>query len=104
MKKKKKKGYIRNYMSVRAKEAFDRGEKPWTLWGEKKLVVEIMKKNPGVDREALEAADPDTLKKMYLGYAGWHHMGSDYRETKFYRVCRRDYTADDIAAASFCGT
>lgn len=85
-------GYCGKSMSVRAKEAYERDEKPISYWDKYKIVSRIELHRPEI-APACKKLLLSELKEMFLCYSGWHHTGEYFRQTDFYKI---DYQRVDL--------
>ncbi len=79
-------GYIGQSMSVRAREAYDAGEQPKSYWTKEAIIDEITSISNKFTEEQLNKYSRQTLKELFLQFAGWHHTGKYAKDTDFYKV------------------
>lgn len=79
-------GYDGRSMSNRAREAYARGEKPISKWTKNTILDEIESNFEDVDVTALNKLTKDELVDNFLQYSSWHHTGSLYNATTFYKI------------------
>lgn len=77
-------GYIGYSMSVRACEAYESGEKPFSKWQKQDILSEL--KNQGFNTEVLEKISLKILKEVFLYESSWHHTSKYFNKTYFYSV------------------
>lgn len=77
-------GYVGYSMSVRAYDAYENGEKPWSKWT-KALLLEALEAE-GVDVSQLADVDAEVLRREFLIDSSWHHTSSYFNATSFYSV------------------
>lgn len=91
-------GYDGYSMSVNARLAYDRGEKPLSKWTKSSFVDAIKEINPNISVSRLNV---ETLRKDFLTHTGWHHTSKQYNITNFYGI-NEDYvkslTQEDVNA------
>lgn len=75
-------GYIENRMSVRAAEAYDAGEKPYSRWTKSELLDCL----PMAIYEQAKKLTAEELKYELLCISSWHHTGKYFNQTNFYSV------------------
>lgn len=80
--------YIGKSMSVRARQAYNRGEMPLSKWTKSLVLdyVDVWLKNHDVEwtRRDLNRISKTTLFELLLTCTSWHHTGEYYRRTDFY--------------------
>lgn len=79
-------GYDGKSMSNRAREAYAQGEKPISKWTKNTILDEIESNFEDVDVTALSKLTKDELVDNFLQYSSWHHTGSLYNATTFYKI------------------
>lgn len=78
-------GYIGYSMSVRAKEAYENGEKPLSKWT-KAAILAALKEARGEEYANVAKGYPlAALKKVCLEWASWHHTSKHFNKTDFYQ-------------------
>ena len=89
----KNSGYVGNKMSVRAVEAYDRGELPKSKINKAMMInfinesitnTEDAKTKSKLAKINFKSMDKNTLITRYAEYAGYHHTGKYCRITDFY--------------------
>lgn len=84
------KGYVGKSMSIRAKSAYQNGEKPLSKWRKSDILEEVeYLKDIGLvhfDMSLFKKLNMKTLKDRALTYSSWHHTGNLYNKTEFYCV------------------
>ena len=89
----KNSGYVGNRMSVRAVEAYDRGELPKSKINKAMMInfinesianTEDAKTKSKLEKINFKGMDKNTLIARYAEYAGYHHIGKYCRITDFY--------------------
>lgn len=85
----KGRGYKGKSMSVNASWAYDRGEKPLSKWTKATIFEEIECSCDDIPAEKLDMLKKMTvseLRENFLRYVAYHHTGSFYNSTNFYRL------------------
>ena len=78
-------GYIGYSMSVRAKEAYENGEKPLSKWT-KAAIIAALKNARGEEFANVAKEYPlSVLKEVCLEWASWHHTSKHFNKTDFYQ-------------------
>ena len=81
-------GYVGNRMSVRAANCYDENIKPMSQWT-KQEIIEILETYDFSDKDFslndIKKVPAPALKHLFLSYDSWHHTGSYFNETSFYR-------------------
>lgn len=78
-------GYVGYSMSVNARNAYNRGEKPISGWTKQEILDAV----DGIDPDKvdmLRKVSVKTLRDHILVLTGWHHTSSMYNRTNFYAV------------------
>ena len=80
-------GYLGQSMSVRAKNAYDNGEKPFSKWKKDEIISEM--EQLGFEPKTIQKAETFNavqLRFIALKYSSYHHTGKFARKTNFFRV------------------
>lgn len=77
-------GYIGQRMSVRAQEAYDQGEMPFSKWT-KAAILETLN-DAKIDVKTIKKYSVQTLRDYFLYYSSWHHTGKYFSKTDFYGI------------------
>ncbi len=91
-------GYTGYSMSKRATEAYENGEKPFSKWTKKEILIRIKDINEE-KAQAFSKLKLSVLKDTVLRYSSWHHTSSMCNRTDFYEVSEEiieGMTIDDI--------
>lgn len=85
-------GYIGNKYSERAKECYDSNILPMSQWTKRQLLeeIEFEYEIQEIYEIKLEKLPLEVLRNVFLVYDSWHHTGTYYKETKFYRLVEID--------------
>lgn len=75
-------GYDGYSMSNRAREAYDKGEKPYSKWTKEDIIDSL----PEEYRGELKKIPTDTLRAVFLKRTSWHHTGKYFNKTNFYSI------------------
>ena len=89
-------GYIGTKMSVRAFEAHQNGEKPFSQWSKEDLLYCL----PSAIFESAKKLTLNELKSELLYNSSWHHTGNYFNRTDFYAIDEHaveELTAERIA-------
>ncbi len=85
-----KNGYIDRKMSVRANNAYLNGEMPLSKWTKTNIlsaISEFAEENDAdIDNLDLNKLTLKELQQNYLCNSSWHHTGSLYNKTDFYKL------------------
>ena len=79
-------GYIGQSMSVRAAEAYDRGEAPLSKWAKSAIIDGIAEAYGEEVARKANSYSSALLKDYFLRCTGWHHMGKYAGRVDFYEV------------------
>lgn len=85
-------GYCDDYsMSVRARAAYDDGERPLSKWTKSAIIAacaDLLDTDPDAAEklDALKHHTLSTLKSNLLTYSSWHHTSKMYNCTNFYAI------------------
>lgn len=85
----KGRGYKGKSMSINASWAYDRGEKPLSKWTKATIFEEIECSCDDIPAEKLNMLKKLTVPELrdnFLRYVAYHHTGSFYNSTNFYRL------------------
>ncbi len=77
-------GYIGYSMSVRAQEAYEYGEMPYSKWT-KSAIINYLDDNK-VDVKEFEKFSKEALIRYFLVRSSWHHTSQCFNKTVFYAV------------------
>lgn len=78
-------GYIGYSMSVRAKEAYENGEKPLSKWTKAAILAALKEARGEEFVNAAKGYPLAALKKVCLEWASWHHTSKHFNKTDFYQ-------------------
>ena len=80
-------GYIGKAMSIRAKRAYDSGEKPKSKWTKQNILEEIYNETDSdYIYSCLKKVSAKDLFENCFRRSSWHHTGMFYNETNFYQL------------------
>lgn len=80
-------GYIGKSMSVRAKRAYDSGEKPKSKWTKQEMLEAIYNETDSdYIYSILKKCSSKVLFENCFTQSSWHHTGALYNETNFYSL------------------
>lgn len=81
------KGYVGQSMSVRAKQAYENGEKPLSKWTKQEIIL-AMEENDYSQKliDKARTMSLNELKEKALEYSSWHHTGKFANSTNFYSL------------------
>lgn len=86
-------GYVGSKMSIRAKEAYGYGAKPYTKWSKQDILDELGEKSSSVKKYSVS-----TLREYFLVFDSWHHTSSFFNKTDFYTVGDFDINFEELDA------
>lgn len=75
-------GYDGYSMSNRAREAYDKGEKPYSKWTKEDIIDSL----PEEYREEFNKLPLKDLKSIFLYVSSWHHTGKYFNKTDFWSI------------------
>lgn len=90
-------GYVGASMSVRARQAYESGEKPMSKWTRGAIISAIKDYCADFDlayNPEIESMSKTKLAEAYLEYKSWHHTGRFARETEFFGLNEDAVCAD----------
>lgn len=77
--------YVNQSMSVRAANAYERGERPTSRWSKRAILDAAMAEGFDSDEVKKLAAYPlSALRAALLSMSGWHHTSKMFNRTDFY--------------------
>ena len=81
-------GYLGQSMSVRAAQAYNLGEKPFSKWTKGDILSTIRYDYEVSDDQlkTLKTYNTTVLKRALLTLSSWHHTGKYYSCTNFYEI------------------
>ena len=78
-------GYTGYSMSNRAAEAYRNNIMPWSKWT-KENIIDAVTEDFNWTADTLKKYHAEVLRRAFLQYDSWHHTGSYFNCTAFYRV------------------
>lgn len=79
-------GYVGSSRSVRAKEAYDAGEKPLSNWTKAAILEAIAEAYGEARAEKAQKVSKADLRASFLERSSWHHTGKYANKTYFYTL------------------
>ena len=86
-------GYDGYSMSIRAREAYENGEKPKSKWTKKEIIEHIKQSNPSIVSIVSKMSLLE-IKNYFLYRSSWHQTSQMYNRTDFYSMM----SPEEIAA------
>lgn len=89
-------GYLGFSMSLRAREAYDQGEMPWSKWTKMTLLEAIAEVFGDSVSEKAKKVPLEALKASMLEQSSWHHTGKYANKTYFYQLIDQSAEEADL--------
>lgn len=90
-------GYKGYSMSIRAVDAYVKGEQPESYWTKREMLEAVEEANQSI-LAACRNLSVSELRGFLLDYKGYHHISSFFNETVFYAIREdlADLTPEDV--------
>lgn len=96
------KGYVGQSMSVRAKQAYDNGEMPWSKWTKKAIIQQLQYDD--YDSRIIDWAKVhkvEDCREELLEPSSWHHTSKYANVTRFYSLKDNDSLLIDLLLMTY---